>query len=83
MTITADDVRSLLDSDLPEASLVLQEGRVHLLGGADLRSRRYAGALFVASREQLRDRFLGREPSARELDEVAAGLRTAVSNLGG
>lgn len=83
MAITADDVRSLLDSDLPEASLALQEGRVHLLSGADLRSRRYAGAFVVASRDELRGRFVGREPSARELDELATGLETAVSNLGG
>ncbi|WP_007025397.1 hypothetical protein [Saccharomonospora iraqiensis] len=83
MDITADDVRALLDSELPEASLVLQEGRVRLLSGEDLRSPAHAGALVVATRETLHGQLGDRDRSRRELDEVAAGLQAGVTNQGG
>ncbi|RBM23521.1 hypothetical protein DI005_03250 [Prauserella sp. PE36] len=83
MRITAEHVRSLLDSGLPEAALALQEGEVLLLSAADLDSPRYAGALVVASAAGLRGQLGDRTPSERELEELAAGLEAGVTNLGG
>ncbi|MFC4004694.1 hypothetical protein ACFS2C_24575 [Prauserella oleivorans] len=83
MRITADHVRALLESELSEPNLVVLEGRVSVLDASDLGSQRYAGALVVASREDLHGRLGDREPSERELTELAAGLEAGVSNLGG
>jgi hypothetical protein len=89
MTISAEDVRRLLEADEPDATLVLSEGRVAVVPAADLESDRYAGALPIVSRADLlaRDDLLaddaGRELSEHELAEVAAKLDAGVSNLGG
>ncbi|PXY20672.1 hypothetical protein [Prauserella muralis] len=83
MKITGEHVQALLDSGLPQPTMVLQEGEVRLLGEQDLRSQRYAGALIVASRDALRAQLGHRELSRRDLEELAAGLEAAVSNLGG
>ncbi|PRX49504.1 hypothetical protein B0I33_103541 [Prauserella shujinwangii] len=83
MRITGDDVRALLESDLPGSTLVVHEGRPTLLGGDDLGSDRYAGALVVVSRDDLRRQIGDRQLSERDFDELAAGLEAAVSNLGG
>ncbi|WP_298181997.1 hypothetical protein [Saccharomonospora sp.] len=83
MRLTADDVRALLASKAPSAQLVLHEGVFRVLGEDELRSPRYAGALEVAGRDELRARFGDREPSAREYEEIAAGLHVEISNQGG
>ncbi|WP_199433542.1 hypothetical protein [Qaidamihabitans albus] len=83
MRITADDVRALLESEVPEATLVVHEGQVLLLGPDELRSERYAGALMVVSRADLRRQIGDRRLEDRDLQELAAGLEAAVTNLGG
>ncbi|PXY28829.1 hypothetical protein [Prauserella flavalba] len=83
MRITAEHVRSLLDSELQGAALALREGEILLLAGADLESPRYAGALVVATAAGLRGQLGDHRPSQRELEELAAGIEAGVSNLGG
>lgn len=80
--ISAQDVRTLLQSDEKNAVLVVIEGRVEVIGAGRLASADYRGALEVVSRDDLVQR-IGDAPSDREIDEQAAQLDTAVSELGG
>lgn len=82
MTISAQDVRGLLDAG-PDATLVLLEGRPAVVSGTDLGSERYRGALQIVTRDELTARVGGGELSERELVELAADLDTAVSDMGG
>ncbi len=80
--ISADDVRTLLQSEEKNAVLVVVEGRVDVIGAGRLASDDYRGALEVVSREDLVQR-IGEAPSDREIEEQAAQLDTAVTELGG
>ncbi|MCV7280684.1 hypothetical protein H7J88_13625 [Mycolicibacterium flavescens] len=80
--ISVDDVRVLLASQEKNAVLVVIEGRVEVIGAGKLASPDYRGALEVVSREDLVNR-VGESPSDREVEEQAAQLDTAVSELGG
>ncbi|OBG23955.1 hypothetical protein A5765_18115 [Mycolicibacterium celeriflavum] len=80
--ISAEDVRALLRSDEKDPVLVVVEGRVEVIGAGRLASTDYRGALEVVSRDDLVKR-IGETPSDREIDEQAAQLDTAVSELGG
>lgn len=80
--ISAEDVRGLLQSDQKDPVLVVIEGRVEVIGAGRLGSADYRGALEVVSRDDL-VRRIGEDPSDREIDEQAAQLDTAVSELGG
>ena len=80
--IAADDVRRLLAADEKDAILVVLEGRAEVIGAGKLASDEYRGALEVVARDDLVQR-LGESPSDREIDEQAAALDTAVSELGG
>jgi NADH dehydrogenase len=82
MTISAEQVRQLLDAD-GEATLVLIEGRAEVVTEGQLRSDDYQGALEVISRAELLKRTGGSELSDHELDEQAAVLNSAVDELGG
>jgi hypothetical protein len=82
MTISSDDVRRLLDSELKDAILVLVEGRTEVIGAGQLASEQYRGALEVTTRDDLIQR-LGANPSEHDIAEQAAALDTAVSDLGG
>ena len=62
--------------------LVVVEGRVDVIGAGRLASADYRGALEVVSREDLVNR-IGETPSDREIEEQAAQLDTAVTELGG
>ena len=55
--ITVDDVRRLLDSDDSHAVLVVIEGRVDVVGEADLGTEAYRGALQVIARDELSARL--------------------------
>ncbi|SEH64408.1 hypothetical protein SAMN04489835_2389 [Mycolicibacterium rutilum] len=80
--ISADDVRVLMGSEEKNAVLVVIEGRVEVIGAGRLASPDYRGALEVVSREDLVGR-IGESPSDREIEEQAAQLDTAVTELGG
>jgi NADH dehydrogenase len=82
MTISADHVRRLLDTD-GDAVLVLIEGRAEVVTAGQLGSSEYQGALEIISRDELVKRTGGTELGDRELDEQAAALNTAVDELGG
>lgn len=80
--ISTEDVRALLQSEEKNAVLVVVEGRVDVIGAGRLASADYRGALEVVSREDLVNR-IGETPSDREIEEQAAQLDTAVTELGG
>jgi len=79
--ISSDDVRSLLAAD-PDAVLVVIGGQVRVLGPAELDGDDVKGALQVISRSQLVT-DTGERWSDRQIEERAAALDTAVSELGG
>jgi NADH dehydrogenase len=80
-TITADHLRSLLDAGTG-ARLVLIEGRVDVVGAAQLDNDEYRGALEVTDRDSLAQR-LGDDPSDEQLADEAGALTTAAQSLGG
>ncbi|MFV9635266.1 hypothetical protein AAHH99_16515 [Mycobacterium neumannii] len=82
MMISTEDVRTLLQSEESNAILVVVEGRVEVISAGRLASADYRGALEVAARDDLVQR-IGEAPSDREIEEQAAQLDTAVSELGG
>ncbi|OFJ53334.1 hypothetical protein [Mycolicibacterium grossiae] len=82
MTITSDDVRSLLDADA-DAVLVLLEGRAQVVAGGDLDDEAHRGALQVISRADLVERTGGTDLSEHELAEQAGTLDATVAELGG
>lgn len=81
MMISRDDVEKLLGAG-PSAVLVLIEGRAEVVGRDELDSDEYVGALEVITREALLDRTGGVDLSPHELEEQAAALDAAVSELG-
>ena len=80
--VTADDVRRLLAAG-PDAVLILVEGRVDVVAPAELDTDAYRGALQIITRDELVRGAGGEELSERELQEQAAELDSAVSELGG
>ncbi|SDK00921.1 hypothetical protein SAMN04488074_10418 [Lentzea albidocapillata subsp. violacea] len=83
MTISTEDLRRLLDSDLPDATLVLVEGRAEVVTAQDLDTDAFRGALQVMTREDLRARLDGPDVTEPELKRIAATLGSAVDNIGG
>ncbi|MGW4213512.1 hypothetical protein ACWEIJ_36385 [Lentzea sp. NPDC004789] len=79
MPVPVDDLKRLLQSDRPDATLVLVEGRYVVADRVEVAS----GALPVVTREELLERLGGRPITDRDLDEVAATLSSAVDNRGG
>jgi hypothetical protein len=80
--VTADDVRRLLGAGT-DAVLVMVEGRVDVVTPAELDSDAYRGALQIITRGELVRGAGGEQLSERELQEQAAELDSAVSELGG
>jgi hypothetical protein len=79
VTITADHVRALFDSDLPDPQLVVVEGRAEVVPGSAPEEQ----GLVVATRRELLEQLGGTPPSGRALDELAQSLQTSVDTLGG
>jgi hypothetical protein len=79
--ITADDLRRLLAAEQKNATMVLIEGRIDVIGSGQLASPDYEGALEVVSREDL-VRRLGEAPSDHDVAEQAGVLDAAISHLG-
>ncbi|WP_066900467.1 hypothetical protein [Mycolicibacterium houstonense] len=82
MTISADDVRRLLASDVADAVLVLVQGHTEVVSAEQLESDEYRGAMRVAARSDLIEQSRGAQLSEEQLAEEAAKLDSAVSNLG-
>lgn len=80
--VTADDVRRLLAADA-DAVLVLVEGRVDVVTPAELDTEPYRGALQIITRGELVRGAGSEQLSERDLEEHAAELDSAVSELGG
>jgi len=78
VAITAQHLRELFDSDLPDPHLVVTAGEARVTDGAG-----EDAGLVVASRANLLDQHGGRRPEGVALDELAARLDTAVTGLGG
>lgn len=83
MTITADDVRLLLQNENPDAVLVMVEGRIEVIAQRDTDTPQYRGALQVTTRDDLLQRIGGSDLSDRMMEEQAAILDATVSELGG
>jgi hypothetical protein len=83
VTISADDVRRLLENESPDAVIVLIEGRAEVISQRDSDSDAYRGALQVISRDDLLQRIGGADLSDRLIQEQATILDTTVSELGG
>jgi hypothetical protein len=83
MIVGRSDVRELVESHDPDCSLVLYRGRTTLVTADDLAAGRYPGALEIVTRQEAVD-MLGRDdPTDREIEELAANLDTAMSEMGG
>lgn len=77
--IAGSDLRALLDSELPNAALVVVGGRPQIVAGTATDSE----GLEVVSRAQFLDRSGRTTFTSDELDHYAATLSTVVENLGG
>jgi hypothetical protein len=71
-----DDVRRLLESSAPDATMVLIEGRCEIVPGDE------ADGLVIASRRDLESRLKGADLTDQRLDHLAEGLETVVRDLG-
>ncbi|MFC9788906.1 hypothetical protein [Rhodococcus sp. NPDC127528] len=80
MTVTADDLRMLLDSSVDTPTLVLEEGSIRILTGADAAQR---SSWVVITREDLRRELPdGDKPTEHDLVEKAAMLDELISSPG-
>jgi hypothetical protein len=79
VTITADRLRELFDSDLPDPQLVVVEGRAEVVAGSAPEDQ----GLVVATRRELLDQLGGTPPIGKVLDDLAQNLQTSVDTLGG
>jgi len=83
MIVGRSDVRQLLESHDPDCSLVLYRGRTSLVTAQDLAADRYPGALQIVTRREALGMLGHDDPTEREIDELAATLDTAMSEMGG
>ncbi|WP_449063098.1 hypothetical protein [Planomonospora algeriensis] len=74
--VSRDDVRELLDSPDPGATLVLVEGRCAVL------PEERAEGLVIASRRDLEPELAGAGRSDQELDRLAGRLNGVARDLG-
>ena len=79
--ITPDDLQRLLAAEQKNATMVMVEGRIDVIGAGQLASPEYRGAIEVVSREDLVKR-LGEAPSEHDVAEQAGVLDAAISELG-
>ncbi|ORB29950.1 hypothetical protein [Mycolicibacterium parafortuitum] len=82
MTISAQDLRRLLDAD-DASALVLIEGRTEVIDAEQKDEDAYRGALEVISRGELVTRIGSAQPSDDELAAQASTLDVSVNELGG
>ena len=83
MLIGPADVRRLMESDDPGSTLVIYQGQAAIIPAGDLADDRYAGALSIASQQEVLD-ILGRQVSSeQDIEQLAASLDATASELGG
>ncbi|OBG89477.1 hypothetical protein A5733_21805 [Mycobacterium sp. NS-7484] len=82
MTISADDVRRLLASDVADPVLVLIQGHTDVVPAGRLDTDDYRGALRVISKSDLIGQTDGAQLSEQQMAEEAAKLDSEISNLG-
>ncbi|HEV7469697.1 MAG TPA: hypothetical protein VGO23_07915 [Pseudonocardia sp.] len=78
MLITADRLRELFDSELPDPQLAVVEGQARVVPGTTDEDQ----GLVVASRSDLLDQHGGTAPSGEVLEQLAVTLDTTVGTLG-
>jgi hypothetical protein len=83
MPVPVKDLKLLLQSTRPQATLVLVAGSYVVAGQDELATEALCGALPVVTRDDLLDRVGGWPVTDRDLDEAAATLSSAVDNRGG
>jgi hypothetical protein len=72
-----------MESDDPGSTLVIYQGRAAVVSANDLAADRYRGALSITSQQEVLD-LLGRHvTSEQEIEQLAANLDAAASDLGG
>ena len=81
--ISVEDVQRLLDSDLPDATLVIVGGRPAVVSGDEDGASGEASGISVISRADLIAQAGDRLDSEQGLNEVAAELDMVVKQLGG
>ena len=79
MLITADRLRELFDSELPDPQLAVVEGQARVVPGTTDEDQ---GLVVVASRSDLLDQHGGTAPSGEVLEQLAVTLDTTVGTLG-
>ncbi len=83
MAVPVQDLKALLESTEPDATLVHVEGRYVVAGSAELDTPALRGALPVVTRDELLERAGGQPVAERDLEQIAAALTAAVDNRGG
>lgn len=83
MAIPVEDLKRLLQSTRPEATLVHVVGSYVVAGKEELATNAMRGALPVVTKEELLERVGGWPVTDRDLEEAAAMLSAAVDNRGG
>ncbi|MFD7628363.1 hypothetical protein ACFV7Q_20365 [Streptomyces sp. NPDC059851] len=80
--VTAAQVRALLEPTGRDRSLVLLEGRTHVVATSSLSSPRYGGAIEVVSGRDLADALPSGPPAEQDLEALAARLESVIAHLG-
>jgi hypothetical protein len=83
MPIPVEDLKQLLQSTRPEATLVHVVGSYVVAGRDELATDAMRGAVTVVTKDELLERVGGWPVTDRELEEAAAMLSSAVDNRGG
>jgi hypothetical protein len=81
MTVSRDDLRELLDSSEEQPLLVLCAGRVSVIAASAIGSSDFAGAVELATREEILSRA-GTAIDDDELGRLAAQLDIEVGQRG-
>lgn len=80
--VTADTLRTLLESSLDRATLILQGGRPQVVAADDLTDENRA--LVIVTRDELRGQLpKDRDYNDTDLELHATTLEATVANLGG
>ncbi|SES21675.1 hypothetical protein SAMN05216188_126104 [Lentzea xinjiangensis] len=83
MAVPVEDLKSLLQSTRPEATLVHVAGSYVVAGAPELATKALSGALPVVTRDELLEHVGGWPVTDSDLERVAAMLSAAVDNRGG